>query len=233
MTSVVAINSSPRMNEGNTALILNPFLDGVREAGAQVELVYSRKLNIQPCTGDFACWGWGGTHGKCHIKDDMEGLLNKLREAEIWVYAIPVYVPMPGEMQNILNRLMPLFDGSVVTRGNRMFPHRRPEVKLKKIALVASSGYWERENFDALLYTIQKACDSMSTEFAGALLRPHADVLAGIIKSEGKADFIFDAAREAGRQLVKSEKMSPQTLKVIETPLLSFNELVHQISKSE
>jgi len=25
---VVAINSSPKMNKGNTALILNPFLDG-------------------------------------------------------------------------------------------------------------------------------------------------------------------------------------------------------------
>ena len=229
MTSVVAISSSLRMEKGNTALILNPFLDGMREAGAQVDLVYSKKLNIQPCTGDFSCWG--AAPGKCHIQDDMEGLLNKLRDAEIWVYGIPVYVPMPGEMQNILNRMMPLFEESVVTCGNRMFPRRRPDVKLKKVALVSSSAYWERENFDSLLCTIQKACDSMSTEFAGGLLRPHAGVLGSILKSGGKVDFIFDAAREAGRQLVKSGKMSPETLKVIETPLLSFNELVHQINK--
>jgi multimeric flavodoxin WrbA len=111
MTSVVAISSSLRMEKGNTALILNPFLDGMREAGAQVDLVYSKKLNIQPCTGDFSCWG--ATPGKCHIQDDMEGLLNKLRDAEIWVYGVPVYVPMPGEMQNILNRMMPLFEESV------------------------------------------------------------------------------------------------------------------------
>ena len=35
---VIAFNSSPRMDKGNTALILNPFLEGMREAGAEVEL---------------------------------------------------------------------------------------------------------------------------------------------------------------------------------------------------
>lgn len=30
---VLAINSSPRMDRGNTALILNPFLEGMKEAG--------------------------------------------------------------------------------------------------------------------------------------------------------------------------------------------------------
>jgi len=36
-----------------TALILNPFLEGMREAGAGVELFYTRKLDIKPCTGEF------------------------------------------------------------------------------------------------------------------------------------------------------------------------------------
>ncbi|WP_207637584.1 flavodoxin family protein [Desulfotruncus alcoholivorax] len=39
---VIAINSSPNMGEGNTALILNPFLKGMREAGAEVELFYTK-----------------------------------------------------------------------------------------------------------------------------------------------------------------------------------------------
>ncbi|WP_332882068.1 flavodoxin family protein [Methanosarcina horonobensis] len=45
---VLAINSSPRMDKGNTALILNPFLEGMKEAGAEVELFYTKKLNINP-----------------------------------------------------------------------------------------------------------------------------------------------------------------------------------------
>jgi multimeric flavodoxin WrbA len=38
---VLAINSSPRMGRGNTALILNPFLEGMKGAGAEVELFYT------------------------------------------------------------------------------------------------------------------------------------------------------------------------------------------------
>ncbi len=39
MVQVLAINSSPLMDKGNTALILDPFLEGMKEAGAEVELV--------------------------------------------------------------------------------------------------------------------------------------------------------------------------------------------------
>ena len=34
---VMAFNSSHRMYKGNTAVILNPFLNGMREAGAGAE----------------------------------------------------------------------------------------------------------------------------------------------------------------------------------------------------
>jgi len=44
------------MDKGNTALILNPFLEGMREAAVEVELFYTRKLNINPRTGEFNCW---------------------------------------------------------------------------------------------------------------------------------------------------------------------------------
>jgi len=42
----VAINSSPSMGEGNTALVLDPFLQGMREVGAEVELFSTKKLKI-------------------------------------------------------------------------------------------------------------------------------------------------------------------------------------------
>jgi multimeric flavodoxin WrbA len=44
--NVLAINGSPHMDDGNTAMILNPFLDGMKEAGANVELIYTRKLKL-------------------------------------------------------------------------------------------------------------------------------------------------------------------------------------------
>lgn len=69
---VLAINSSPRMDKGNTALILNPFLEGMKEAGAEVELFYTSKLKIHPCTSEFNCWI--KTPGECLHNDDMKML---------------------------------------------------------------------------------------------------------------------------------------------------------------
>ena len=53
---VLAFNCSPKMDKGNTAMILTPFLDGMREAGATIEIFYTRKLKIRPCSGEFNCW---------------------------------------------------------------------------------------------------------------------------------------------------------------------------------
>jgi len=56
MMKVLAINSSSQMGKGSTAQILIPFIEGMTKAGAKVEIYYTQKLNIKPCTGIFQCW---------------------------------------------------------------------------------------------------------------------------------------------------------------------------------
>ena len=103
---VLAINSSPRMDKGNTAVILNPFLDGMKEAGADVELFYTKKLNINPCQGEFNCWL--KTPGECFQKDDMEIIRPKIFDADVCVLATPLYVAgMTGPMKNLIDRIIP------------------------------------------------------------------------------------------------------------------------------
>jgi multimeric flavodoxin WrbA len=65
----LAINSSPNKGKGNTALILKPFLEGMKEAGAEVELYHTSDLKINPCQGDLSCWL--RTPGECIHNDDM------------------------------------------------------------------------------------------------------------------------------------------------------------------
>ena len=60
----------------------------------------------------------------------------------------------------------------------------------------------------------------MGGEFAGALLRPHGPALKGMLEGGAPVDDIFEAAKEAGRQLVKDGKMSDETLKVVSRELL-------------
>lgn len=56
MTNVVVGNGSARMEKWYTSIVLNAFLEGMEEAGAQIELLCAKKLNVNPCTGEFYCW---------------------------------------------------------------------------------------------------------------------------------------------------------------------------------
>ena len=222
MVKAVAINSSPQMNEGHTAIIFNPFVDGMREAGAGVEVLFTKKLKILPCTGEFKCWG--ETPGKCYIRDDMDVILPKLRDADTWVLGIPLYVPMPGEMQNLLNRTMPLLESSVDVRGKRMFPARRKEFKLRRIVLVSSCAFWEMENFDKLVVTIEETAEALGAEFAGAVLRPHAVVLRSMMKSGQDVSDVLRSAKDAGAELVKKGRISKGSLQKVSCQLVTFEE---------
>ncbi len=220
---VAAINASPRKTEGQTALILNPFVEGMRDAGASVDVVCACELKIRPCDGDFSCW-WG-TPGACRYRDDMDWLLPLLREAEVWVLGMPVFLPMPGEAQNLLNRTVPLFTSSLRVEERRMYPARCEDLRLEKIALVSSCGYWEMENFDKLVHVVREIAEASAAEFVAPLLRPHATVLAEMASAGADgAVRVIAAARDAGRQLVTEGVISQAACDAVAMPLQSFDE---------
>ena len=216
MTKVVAINGSPKMEKGNTAKILTPFLEGMKEAEASVELFYAKRLNVKPCTGEFHCWN--KNPGQCYIDDRMQPLYLKLRDADILVLATPIYVPLPGEMQNLINRLVPLIDPVLNRRNGRTRARFRADVKISKFVLVSSSGWWEIGNFGTVLRIVKELAKDTNVEFAGAVIRPHASIMT---ENKEKAEKIFAAARQAGYQLVKEGRMSKDLLKIISQPLIS------------
>jgi len=216
LTKVVAVNGSPRMGKSNTTKILTPFLEGMKDAGASVELFYAKRLNIKPCTGEFYCWN--KNPGQCHIDDDMQPLYPKLASADILVLATPVYVPLPGEMQNFLNRLVPLIDPVLKKQNGRTRARFRTNVKISRIALVSSSGWWEMGNFGTVVRIVEEFAKDADVEFAGALLRPHSSYMA---ENKEKAEKIFEAAKQAGNRLVKEGRMPKRFLKIIGQPLIS------------
>ena len=216
LTKVVAVNGSPKMEKGNTAKILAPFLDGMEKGGATVELFYARRLNVKPCDGELYCWN--KKPGECYIDDSMQSLYPKLREADILVLATPVYIPLPGEMQNLLNRLVPLMYPVLKRQNGRTRARFRADVKIRKIVLVSSSGWWEMGNFGTVLRTVKELAKDCNVEFAGAILRPHARFMD---ENKEKAEKIFEAARQVGYQLANEGRMPRDLLKIISQPLIS------------
>jgi multimeric flavodoxin WrbA len=224
MNKAVAINGSPRTEKGDTARVLTPFIEGMTEAGSDVELFYASRLKVKPCTcSEMYCWY--AKPGECCIKDDMELLYPKLREADILILATPVYIPLPGGMQNIINRLCPLLKPLLETREGRTRGRFREEVKIRRVVLVSTCGWWEMGNFGTVLRIAEEFAADASVEFAGAVLRPHAFLMReeGELTEEGKG--VLDAVRRAGNELAKDGAMSKDTLEAISRPLISEEEL--------
>jgi len=228
MMKVLAVNSSPKMARGNTALILNPFLEGMREVGAEVELFYTRRLKVNPCQGCFNCWR--KTPGRCRQEDDMQMLLPKLREADILVLATPVHAfGVSGPMKNLMDRTLPLAEPFLELRDGHSCHPLGEGQKHSKVVLVSSCALWERDNFDSLLVQMRALPVGVAAwEFAGALLRPHAEEMRPMIQVGLSPDDIFEAAKEAGRQMVRDGEMSPEILDIVSRELVPLEEFIQK-----
>jgi putative NADPH-quinone reductase len=227
---VLAFNCSPKMDKGSTALILTPFLDGMREAGATVEIFYTRKLKIRPCSGEFNCWF--KTPGKCAFDDDMAMLLPKIKEADVVVYSTPLYADgVSGPMKNLMDRQLPMGLPFLEFRDGRC-RHPAPQGhKQGKLVLVSSCGLWEVDNFTPLVAHIEACSHNMLKDFSGALLRPHSPAMA-LLGADGVTfDDVFRAAREAGKQLITDGKMSVETLETVSRDLMPAEEFVDRLNQ--
>lgn len=215
---VIAINSSPKAEAGHTAQIVGPFLAGMADAGAEVELFYTKQLRIEPCCGLFNCFLV--TPGRCTTEDDMQMLVPKLRDADVWVLATPIHLDgMSGPMKNFVDRLLPLIDPRLEMRDGHSRHVVRPGHKWGRIVLVATCGLSEMDNFDPLIIHLKAACKNLGREFTQAVLRPQSSGM--LDTSDGKLDDIFAAAREAGRQFVRDGKIAAATLSAVAREILT------------
>ncbi|MCP4710948.1 MAG: flavodoxin family protein [Planctomycetes bacterium] len=227
---VIVINASPHTDKGNTALILIPFLEGMEQAGSEVEVFYTNKLDIKPCLGDHVCWF--KTPGKCIHRDDMENLLEKLCSADIWVLATPLYVDgMTGPLKNLVDRMIPLGQPVFELRDDHCRHPARENYLASKLVLVSNCGFWEMDNFDPLVSHVKAMCKNLSLEFAGALLRPHGHVLKIMQDHGAPIDDIFDAARTAGEKLITDGTIPSVTQDIISRPLLPKQEFVDRANQ--
>lgn len=84
---IAVLNGSPKV--GNTAKMVNAFAEGAKEAGHEVEILHVGKMKIGGCLGCEYCHSKGA--GTCVQKDDMEKVMPAYKEADLVVFASPIY----------------------------------------------------------------------------------------------------------------------------------------------
>jgi len=99
---LLAICGSPR--KGNTEFMLEKVLEGA--GGVDKELVLLKDLDIKHCDGCCVC----EKTEECHIKDDIQELLNKLKEADVILIGSPTYFDnVTGLLKDFIDRTLPLY----------------------------------------------------------------------------------------------------------------------------
>ena len=83
---VLALNGSPRRG-GNTELLLEEALKGVREKGGEVTLYHLNTLSLTPCQQCGAC----DDSGSCIIADDMQSVHRDILTADRIIVASPIF----------------------------------------------------------------------------------------------------------------------------------------------
>ncbi|MFN3966881.1 MAG: flavodoxin family protein, partial [Endomicrobiia bacterium] len=97
---LLAIYGSPREN-GNSDILLNYALNGVKDSGVQYEKIFLRDINIKYCRGCRAC----DTIGLCIISDEMKTIYEKLETSNRIIVSSPIYFyGVSAQLKTIIDR---------------------------------------------------------------------------------------------------------------------------------
>ena len=101
---ILEICCSPR--KGNTEWLMRKLMAVAEKRGAKTELITLRDRNIKVCDGCLVC----EKTNACHIKDDMQGIYDKMLSADAVVLGSPDYMDAPtGSAMNFIHRMYPLY----------------------------------------------------------------------------------------------------------------------------
>ena len=206
---VLALNSSPRGDgQSKTELMLTHLVKGMREAGADVEIVELRKKSVKHCIGCYTCWT--KTPGVCIHKDDMTNeLFPKWRASDLVIYATPLYhFTLNATMKAFIERTLPFLEPYLEDHGGESAHPTR--FKHPKVLFLSVAGFPEISAFAQLSSWVNFVFGRHGILVA-EIYRPMAETMTTPFLMD-KTNQILNATVQAGREIVQNSKVSPETL---------------------
>lgn len=213
---ILALNGSPRGRKSNTERLLQPMLEGAREAGAETAELYLNDLDVRPCGGCLSCWT--KTPGYCVQDDDGKSVLEKVMESGAVIWAFPLYCyGVPARVQAMQERMLPLAlphfvaDGEVHAHPSR-YPDRTP-----KWVVLSNCGLPEQKNFDAMVMKFRQLARGSGD--GGKLVEPIVIGAGGLLSymerrpdQKEALEALWGELRTAGRELAETDTVSDATV---------------------
>jgi multimeric flavodoxin WrbA len=185
---VLGILGSPRAG-GNSDILLEQALAGVKDAGGEVEKIVLSKKKISGCLDCTKC----NETGVCAIKDDMLEIHKKILEADALIHSVPVYFwAMTAQMKAYLDRWCAFFDAEW-----QLHKAYRPKMKGKRIGLITVCGDPDVSTADPIVHSFKNTC-----QFAGLNLMGMVQASASTKGEVAKNEEIKKQAYDLGKRSV-------------------------------
>jgi len=217
---IVAINGSHRGSKGLTQFLLSKVAAGARQAGAEFESVVLAEADINQCLGCQVCRSQK-SYLRCVYegKDDVLEIFNKMRQANLLIFATPVYIfTMTGLMKRLLDRIYSTGDTNdlQLSRSGLFFHHIDSELCSKPFALLVCCDNIENETPRNVLTYFKTYARFMDARIIGTLVRKSGQLmrqneLLPDGNSNPRISKIYAAFEQAGRELAISGKISAAT----------------------
>jgi hypothetical protein len=106
MSKNILVISTSLRNNSNSEILADSFIAGAESTGNHVEKITLKDKSIAFCKGCLACQ----KTKKCIINDDAVEMADKMCNADIIVFATPIYYyEMSGQMKTLLDRANSLY----------------------------------------------------------------------------------------------------------------------------
>jgi multimeric flavodoxin WrbA len=158
---VLGIYGSPRQG-GNSDLLLDKALEGAAKAGAEIQKIYIRDLEISGC---LECGGCDET-GSCIIQDDMEKAYPLLWDSEIIFFSSPIFFyGVPGPAKVLIDRSQALWSRRMLEKT----PEQRKHYDHGKGYLIAVGATKGKNLFEGVELTAKYFFDALDKSYEGGL----------------------------------------------------------------
>lgn len=194
MANLLAIYGSPR-RKGNTSLLLKRAVEGARAEGAAVEEIVLRDLKMSPCLEIYGC----KETGRCAIKDDFQGIYDKLLACDGLMLASPIFFyTVSAHTKILMDRCQSLW---VKRYGLEKTPFERKEFKRKGLFISAGATKGKRL-FDGVLLTVRYFFDALDMELWNSLLYRELDFEGDVLKHPEFLEETYEAGRAFAQAMV-------------------------------
>lgn len=219
---ILAINGSHRGNKGFTSFCISKIFEGARNEGAECEEISLAEKVIHPCTGCQVC------HSSQHYlrciyeeKDDVQMIFDKMKAADIIIYATPVYIfAMSGLLKLFLDRLNSTSDSGKfsISKSGLFFHHVDPSICSKPFVTLVCCDNLEDETTKNVVEYFKTFSRFMDARQAGMLVRKSGRLFSHRKTSDKDSQFpktldVCKAFVDAGMELAANGRISTSTQK--------------------